>query len=196
MTSFSSPSLTHGLDTMILVYYLLQGHPASTICEQFLRAQSAWFTSPLVLVEAKHILTKVYGVAPGAATAKLLQFAAGPAVLFDLDQVALTAALPLADTHGLALTDAVLLHLTQQQGGATLVTEDHQLLQVCGKLGVSAVSPLDTALRQQVTSWEAVNLAPKGLPRILRGVHDWLGRTHPQASSDFWSQTGGGNHLP
>ena len=64
MTSSSSPSLAleRALDTMILVYSLLQGHPAVLPCEQFLRSHSGWFTSPLVLIEAKDILTKVYSV--------------------------------------------------------------------------------------------------------------------------------------
>ena len=59
MTSSSSPPLERGLDTMVLVYSLLQGHPALTACEHFLRAHTGWFTSPLVLFEAKGVLTKV-----------------------------------------------------------------------------------------------------------------------------------------
>jgi predicted nucleic acid-binding protein len=90
MTSSSSPSLERGLDTMLLVYSLLQGHPAATPCEQFLCAHSGWFTSPLVLFEAKNILTKAYSVNASDATKKLLQFAAGPVVLLDLDAAAAT----------------------------------------------------------------------------------------------------------
>src|SRR5260370_17445775 len=85
MTSSSSSPLERGLDTMLLVYCQLQGHPAATACEQFLRAHTGWFTSPLVLFEAKSILTKVYGVDAGAATQKLVQFSVVPVVLLDLD---------------------------------------------------------------------------------------------------------------
>jgi hypothetical protein len=92
MTSSSSPPLQYGLDTMILVYSLLQGHPAATACEQLLRAHAGWFTSPWVLFEA--------------------------------------------------------------------------------------------------------HVPPKGLPRVLRRVQLWLSHSHPQAAQDFWSQTGGGSHLP
>src|SRR5260370_41259458 len=92
MTSSSSPVLERGLDTMLLTYSLLPGHPASLPCEQFLRAHSGWFTSPLVLVEAKHILTTVYGVNPRTATAKLLQFPPGPVLLPDLDPAAVASA--------------------------------------------------------------------------------------------------------
>jgi predicted nucleic acid-binding protein len=196
MTSSSSPALERGLDTMILVYYLLQGHPASLACEQFLRAHSGWFTSPLVLVEAKNILTKVYSVNVNAVTTKLLQFAAGPVVLLDLDEATVTSAFQLEDTYTLDITDAVLLHIIQQCGANCLATEDQRLAQACLQVGISPVSPLDTSLRQQVASWEAANLAPKGLPRVLRRVQQWLKQSHPQAAQDFWSQTGGANHLP
>ncbi len=40
MTSSSSPPLQCGFDTMILVYSLLQVHPAATACEQLLRAHA------------------------------------------------------------------------------------------------------------------------------------------------------------
>jgi predicted nucleic acid-binding protein len=192
----SSPALERGLDTMLLVYSLLPGHPAAVPCSQFIAAQSGWFTSPLVVVEAKNILTKVYGVDPGAATAKLQQFAATPVVQLGFDERAAAAAFALADTHGLDITDAVLLQLTQQHGAAFLATDDYRLTQACRQLGIAPVSPLDAALRQQVAVWEAVNLASKGLARILQRIHEWLSQGHPQAAHDFWSMSGGGSHLP
>jgi glyoxylase-like metal-dependent hydrolase (beta-lactamase superfamily II) len=48
MISFSSPPLERGLDTMVLVFSLLQGHPAALPCEQMLRSHSGWFTSLFV----------------------------------------------------------------------------------------------------------------------------------------------------
>src|SRR5712692_4527248 len=137
MISSSSPQVERGLDTMVLVHSFLQGHPAAQPCEQLLRSNSGWFTSPLVLVEAKNILTKVYSVDANAATAKLLQFAAGPVILLDLDQASLATAFQLADTHGLDLTDAVLLHLAHQHGAGFLATEDQRLTQVCLQLGIT-----------------------------------------------------------
>jgi predicted nucleic acid-binding protein len=194
MTSSSSPPLERGLDTMVLVYSLLQGHPASVACEQLLSSHTGWFTSPLVLVEARNILTKVYSVDSAAATNKLLQFGAGPVALFDLDPISLISAFPLAEKHGVDLTDAVLLYLAQHHGATFLATEDQRLVQACVQVGITPLSPLDAGLRQQVAGWEAVNLAPKGLPRMLRRVFAWLSQSHPQAAQDFWSQTGGTNH--
>ncbi len=196
MTSSSSQPLERGLDTMILVYSLLQGHPANVPCEQLLRSHAGWFTTPLVLIEAKHILAKVYSVDPATATARLLQFAAGPVVLLDLEDPTLIAALQLADARGIDVTDAVLLVLAQRHGAADLATEDQRLAQVCLTAGITVLTPFDNALRQAVAAWETAHVPPKGLPRVLRRVHQWLTRTHPQAAQDFWTQTSNGSHLP
>lgn len=196
MTSSSSPPLERGLDTMVIVYSLLQGHPAAPACEQLLRAHSGWFTSPFVLAEVKHILTRIYSVDAGIATTKLLQFAASPVVLLDLDQATLSAAFSFADTQRLDLTDAVLLHLARQHGAGHLATDDQRLVQACPAFGITPMLPLDATLRQQVAAWEAANLPPKGLARILRRVYQWMSQTHPQAAQDFWSHTGAGSHLP
>lgn len=196
MTSSSSRALERGLDTMLLVYCTLQGHPAAPTCEQFLRAHTGWFTSPLVLFEAKGILTKVYGVSPSDATLQLTHFSTVPVAMLELDPAAAFSVLQLADNHGLDITDGVLLHLATQHKAGYLATEDQHLAQVCTRLGITPQSPLNAVLRQQVAAWEAVNLAPKGLPRVLRRIQQWLVQNHPQAAPDFLTHTGGGSHLP
>ena len=196
MTSSSSPSHERGLDTMILVYSLLQGHPAALLCEHFLRSHSGWFTSPVVLIEAKNVLVKVYSESANAVTAKLHQFAAGPVVVLDLDQATVATAFQLADSQGLDFSDAVLLHLAHRHRAGYIATEDLRLTQACQSFSITPISPLDTALRQQVAAWESANLPSKGLPRVLRRVYQWLSQTHPQAAQDFWSHTSSGSHLP
>jgi hypothetical protein len=149
-----------------------------------------------VLVEAKNILTKVYSVDSATATQEIVRFAAGPVAVLPLDSTGIISALQLADTHGLDLTDAVLLHLARQHSAGYVATEEQNLAQVCGQLGITPESPLDANLRQQVAAWEAGHLAPKGMARVLHRVHQWLSQSHPQAAQDFWSHTGGGSHLP
>ncbi len=43
MTSSFSQKVERGLDTMLIVYGLIDGHPASTVCEQFIRKQCRIF---------------------------------------------------------------------------------------------------------------------------------------------------------
>lgn len=167
-----------------------------TPCEQFIRAHGGWFTSSLTLLEAKAVLHKVYGVDPALATHKLTRFAAGALAVLEVDHAVAVAAWALSDAHNLDLHDGVLLQLARQHGAAHLATDDQQLAAVCAQYGISVQSPLDTILRQQIAAWESSNLAPKGLPRVLRRVFTWLNQAHPQAATDFWSQTGAGSHLP
>jgi predicted nucleic acid-binding protein len=196
MISSSSVLLERGVDTMVIVYSLLQGHPALSACEQLLRAHTGWFTSPWVLFEAKAVLTKVYGESAAVATQKLVQVAGGPITLVHMDPADVTAVFQLADSYGLDHTDAVLLHLTQRNRAGYLATDDASLAQVCGKLGITALSPMDAVLRQAVAAWESAHIPAKGLPRVLRRVHQWLSQTSTQTAQDFWAKTGGGSHLP
>lgn len=196
MITSSSNACDHGLDTMLVVYCVLGGHPAGAKCEQFLKARSGWFTSPLVLIEAKAILTKIYSVDPADATKKLEQFSTVPVTFVDLDAAAVLAAFQLADVHGLDTTDAVLLQLAISNSARNIATDDQHFAQVCAHFGINVASPLDAALRKAVATWEAAHVQPKGLARVLWRVREWLSQTHAQAAQDFWSQTGGGSHLP
>jgi hypothetical protein len=76
MISSSNPRLERGLDATLLVYSLLENHPASAICEQFIRTHTGWFTTILTLLEVKAILTKVYGVDGHLATLMFHKFTA------------------------------------------------------------------------------------------------------------------------
>jgi len=181
---------------MLIVYSLLNSHPASTVCEQFIRSLTGWFTTTFTLFEAKAILTKLYAVDAALASQKLAQFAVGPIVIVAVDFATALAAMNTADTLNIDLTDAVLLQSVQMQGATRLATDDSKLAQACRQVGITPETPIDAFLRQQMTAWESAHLPAKGLQRVLRQIHQWLNQTYPQAAQDFWSQTGGGSHLP
>jgi predicted nucleic acid-binding protein len=175
---------------MLIVYSLLASHPASTGCEQFIRTHTGWFTTTFTLFEAKSILTKVYAADAALVSQKLAQFAAGPIVVVPVDLATALTAMNTADALGIDLTDAVLLQAAQAQGALWLATDDSKLAQACQPVGITPQTPIDATLRQQMAAWEAANLPAKGLPRVLRQVHQWLSQIYPQAAQDFWSQTG------
>src|SRR5262249_44678367 len=185
MTSFSRSAAERGLDTMVLVYSLLHGHPASITCEQFIRSRTGWFLPPLILFEARAILTKVYGVPAADATRKLTQFASGPVLVTAVDEPLALVAPQTADRLGIDLTDAVLLETALARGAGALATDDSRLIQACQQANLNAENPVDASLRQQIAAWETAHLPLKGLPRILRRVHQWLSSLHPQAGQDF-----------
>lgn len=196
MTSSSNLSLERGLDTMIIVYSLLAQHPASAVCEQFIRARSGWFTTALTLLEVKAILTKVYGVDAQHSSGKLLQFAGGPIAVLGIEATTIFAALSQADSLKIDLTDAALLSSTMAANATSIATDDAKFAQACVQCNLVVENPIDNYTRQQIAAWETANLPTKGLPRILRRVHEWLDQVHPPTAQSFWSQTGGGSHLP
>ena len=61
-----------------IVYSLLNDHPASAVCELFIREHTSWLTTTPTLLEAKAILTKVYNVDTNLASQQLSQFSAVP----------------------------------------------------------------------------------------------------------------------
>lgn len=62
MTLSSNQIAPSGLDAMLIAYSLLDDHPASAVCESFIRERTRWVTTTLALLEVKAILTKVYAV--------------------------------------------------------------------------------------------------------------------------------------
>lgn len=196
MTLSSDQFAPRGLDAMLIVYSLLENHPASAVCESFIREHTPWLTTTLTLLEVKSILTKVYVVEGPLASQQLSLFSAGPIEIIEVDLPTTLAAMQIADTLEVDLTDAVLIEASRARGANVLATDDRKLMQACHQFDLMAETPIDDSLRQQMANWEAKNLPQKGLPRILRQIHRWLYENHREAAANFWSQTGGGSHLP
>lgn len=193
----SSEAESRALDTMILVYALLQGHPASTVCEQFIRAKQGWFTSALHLLEAHSVLTKVYGVVSNDSAQAIQSLANCPLRVVPVDISIVNAALHTAVSKNLDLTDAVLLETCRLVGATRIATEDALLARIGASQGMTIETPFDDVLRQQVSQWEAAHLPSKGVARVLRRVHNWLTtQADSEVAALFWSHTAGGSHLP
>ena len=47
-------SLERGLDTMFMVYSLLDGHPASTVCEQFITSRQEQYLHLTIGIYKRH----------------------------------------------------------------------------------------------------------------------------------------------
>ena len=196
MTLSSDQFASRGLDAMLIVYSLVDDHPASAACELFIREHTNWLTTTLTLLEAKAILTKVYAIDVNLASQQLSQFSAGPIEIVEVDLPITRAAMQIADTLEIDLTDAVLVEATRTRNANILATDDRKLMQACHQVDIAVENPIDVLLRREMASWESENLPQKGLPRILRRIHFWLHQNHQQVAEDFWSQTGGGSHLP
>lgn len=86
------------------------------------------------------------------------------------------------------MTDPVLLQAARTRGANILATDDRKLVQACHQVDITVENPIGASLRQQMASWEAANLPQKGLPRILRQIHQWLEQNYQQAAEDSGSK--------
>ena len=163
MTLSSDQSAPRGLDAMLIVYSLLGNHPASDVCEAFIRECASWFTTTLTLLEAKAILTKVYAVDANLVSQRLSQFSAGLIEIIEVDLSITLAAMQIADTLEIDMTDAVLLQAARTHGANILATDDRKLVQACHQVDITVENPIDTQLRRQMASWESENLPQKGV---------------------------------
>ena len=106
------------------------------------------------------------------------------------------AAMQIADRLGIDITDAVLVQPSLTRGAEILATDDRKLIQACPQVDLTPETPIDELLRREMADWETRNLPRKGLPRILKRIYHWLHQHNQHISEEFWSQTGGGSHLP
>ena len=165
MTLSYVPFSGRGLDAMLIVYSLLDDHPPSAACESFIRGHASWFTTTLTLLEAKAILTKVYGIDVNLASKQLSQFSAGPIEIIEVDLPITLTSMPIADALAIDITDAVLLQVPRARGANVLATDDRKLIQTCHQVDIAVENPIDVSLRRQMASWESLTLCE--LPNVI-----------------------------
>lgn len=182
------------VDTPLLVYRALDGHPARSLVQEELRA-GEWGSSVLVLFEVFQVLTREYAVSRSAAGAEVALLARSPISWAGLQAQATAEVAAVAEREGLASTDAVLLHLAERDRGV-LVTQDARLLRAAQARGVAARNPIRKELAAEIAAWESAHLPEKGLARLLGAVLKWLRGQDPVLAERFQEATGNLSRLP
>lgn len=183
-----------GVDSNLLVYASLAGHPASSTCDQYLATEPLWLTSIVNLIEVHRALVSVYGAIESEADRKLADFLSALTV-DDLTGDLVSASLPLRQTHGIDFNDAILLQTCLERSVTVLATDDGRLASACAAFGIAVENPLDAAVRAQMASWEDSNLPAKGLPRVLLRMHRWIEARDPRLAAELHSATQGLSRL-
>ena len=196
MTFYENSIMERGLDTMFMVYSLLDGHPASTACEQFITSRQGWVSTPLLVIEGIVIMIKVYGVEPEIACQLVTDFARGPIDILPIGLEIVTAAVDLSILHDVDINDAALLQACIERGIDQIATDDRRFAHVCTNFGIVVENPIMPAIRQQMAAWEEANLPPRGLQRLLSYIHRWLENQEPNIAAKFYDATGKYLHLP
>jgi len=182
------------IDTPLLVYAAIPGHPGRATVEDDLR-HGAWGSSVLVLAELYQVLTRDYAVSSEGAAEVAERLARSPLHWAALDVTQVVAAAAERHRHRLQSADAVLLCLAREDRG-TLVSQDRRLLRAAEAQGVAVRNPIAADLAAALARWEEGHLLPKGLVRVLGGVERWLRPQDPSVAERFLDATAHLTSLP
>jgi len=194
MTSGSDPPLM--VDSNLLIYSVLDDHPASPVCRAYITRQGKITLTILTPIEIYFVLIRIYSIAEEQASDTIERLMRTPIELVSADESDVTATLRLCASHHLDTNDALQLHLCRQLGIHRLATDDGHLTNVALAYGLTVENPIDETLRQQMATWEAAHLPAKGLPRLLGHVYGWLSEREPLLADEFRNATGNLHRLP
>ena len=162
------------VDSNIIVYSLLDNHPASEVCRDFLESKLyKFYISPIIPFEIYHVLHRVYGVPKSDAREKALLLFQASIEIFPVDGEMARNALEKAVTHGLELNGSLLLAAGIRYEIPSIATEDRRLLNISTKHGIFPQTPVTDEIKGEIDEWER-RIPPKGLQRILKAVYRWI----------------------
>ncbi|MGQ9722589.1 MAG: type II toxin-antitoxin system VapC family toxin [Candidatus Jordarchaeum sp.] len=187
------------IDTNILVYALVEGHPATSACEEFIRRvgeKKLLVTTPLTPFGIYYVLWRIYGLCRNKACEQAVLLFDSPIELIHITEEDVCVALRKVVEHSIEANDALLLVSCLQHSISSLASDDTRLLKACQKEGVHTEEPIDTKISQKMEMWEKDKLPEKGAQRMLLRVYNWLLDTDPKVADEFKQATGDMERLP
>lgn len=189
--------LKKALDTNILVYALLENHPASAVCDGFIKSgKYDFYATPLTPFEVYFVLRRVYNITKDKAASTVLALFDSPLRFTEIGAEDARIAMKRCIRHGLDSNDSLLIQACLRSGIPSLASDDRGLCKVSEAEGIQTQSPIEEKHRKSMQHWEEENLPPSGLPRFLKRVHDWLETVNPESAGQFLEATGKLRHLP
>lgn len=185
------------LDTNVIVYSLLKGHPASDACDSLIRdGKHIFYTTPITPFEVYYILMRVYGIRKEEAASKALALFDSPLFFTEITVEDARPALKRCAAQDLDANDSLILQACLNSGIPSVSSDDRRLLKIGELEGINTQSPITEEHRERMREWEEEKLPPSGLPRLLKRVHSWMARGNPQTAQRFFDATKGLRHIP
>jgi len=180
------------LDSNILIYSILEGHPASTACEQLILSSEGkfiWATSPITFYETFHVLVKIYNQPTIKVISKIDEIMKLPINIISLNSQLTISSLEKCVKHSIDTNDSLLLEIAIRQGIPIIATDDKKLINVCNEYGIICENPITEEIRKNMSEWEKENLPEKGLGRIYFKVYDWISKKDEKIAKLFKTET-------
>jgi predicted nucleic acid-binding protein len=185
------------LDTNIIVYSLLENHPASEICEKYIRDENyTFYTTPLTPFEIYFVLRKIYGVNMEKSAEKALSLFETPLIIEEITAGDAEAPLKKCVQHNIDTNDGFLLQLSLKNNVPSIASDDQKLLSSCQNEDLLPQSPINSAIKSEMNIWENENLPERGLARILKRIHLWLMEHDAENAKKFAQATNNLKQLP
>jgi len=189
--------LRKAIDANIIVYSLLEDHPAAQVCDSLLRGDRYdFYTTPLTPFEVYYALRNVYGIEREKASKKALSLFESPLKFSVMSPEHAKAALERCIVHGLDSNDSLLIELCLSSQIPSLASDDRRLLKTCGEMGIQPQSPVSEDQRLMMRLWEDEKLPKSGLLRLLKRIHGWLNDINPETAEKFFEDSDGLHHIP
>jgi len=200
LTNYGSDSveLKKILDSNILIYSLLEEHPASKVCEALIlsyKDKFEWITSPITFIETYYVLLNIYEQESSQILQKIQQILKTSINVKDLDKNLVLLSLEKALNHQIDTNDSILLQIGIDFGISIIATDDKKLIEVCKNYGIICENPITEDIRNEMTIWEQKNLPEKGLRRIYFNIHKWLLKNNNKIADEFKLKTKDFTHL-
>lgn len=180
------------LDSNILIYSLLEDHPASDVCEAVILScenKFEWVTSPITFIETYYVLINVYGQEASQILQKIRKISKTPIIIITLDKNLVLSSLEKALIHQIDTNDSILLQIGIDLGISIIATDDKKLIETCNNYGIICENPITEDIREEMRIWEQKNLPEKGIRRIYFDIYKWLYKKNAKLADEFKVKT-------
>lgn len=158
------------LDSNLIIYSLLEDHPASAVCDALLRSPKyTFYATPITPFEVYFVLRRVYGVLKDEAASKALALFDTPLRFVEVGMQDAQLALKRAVTYDIDMNDSLLIQESLRLDIPSLSSDDRRLLKVCEGEGVHPQTPIGEEHRKKMGQWEEERLHPRVYQGSSRG---------------------------
>ncbi|MEX2717342.1 MAG: type II toxin-antitoxin system VapC family toxin [Candidatus Sigynarchaeum springense] len=187
------------IDSNIIIYSLLQNHPANGDCVKFLEdhdAPNVLYSLVDCLDETYWILKNVYRIDAVAIIQRLEKLINTNIIFLGLKLQDSFKAFEIQAKNSIQITDARLFLLASAQQIPVIVTDDMRFQTFNRSQGLLTETPITQDTRNKMAEWENKNLPEAGLPRILARIHAYLSGRDPKTADLFEHDTFHFSKLP
>jgi predicted nucleic acid-binding protein len=187
------------IDSNIFIYALNQSHPCYSDCIQYLQqydGPESLFTCTDVFFEIYHALTIYYGINPKTVTKQLELLSESNIQFHSLSIEEIVACFNRNLSLAIDIIDYRLFYLAEKGKVPIIVTDDFRFGKFIQSQGLIWETPIKSATREDLNSWENAHMPPKGLPRILTHNYRYLEKIDKKISEKFKQDTNQLTQLP